>query len=97
MCTKFGPLPQRKNIDYGCVGLKLIRLLRFKTRNVSGQQRKLRNQEFHDLYSSSNVILGGRDEQGHVARMEEMKNAFRTSVVKPQWKLRVGKKCTMGG
>jgi transcription termination factor 2 len=50
--------------------------------------RKLHNEELHNLYSSSNIIrmiMSGRMRwAGHVARMEEKRNAYRILVGKPE-------------
>jgi hypothetical protein len=47
---------------------------------VTGELRKLHNEELHDLYSSSSIIriiTPRRRWLGHVARMEEERNAYR--------------------
>jgi hypothetical protein len=46
--------------------------------------RKLRNEEFHTLYSSPNIIIMMKSRRmrlaGHVAGMQEKKNAYRILV-----------------
>jgi transcription termination factor 2 len=56
---------------------------------VTGEWRKLHNEELHDLYSSPSIIRIIKQRRmrwaGHVARMgEERKNAYRLLVGKPE-------------
>jgi hypothetical protein len=52
--------------------------------------RKLHNEELHNLYSSSNIILMIKSRRirwtGHVARIAEMRNAYKILVLKPEKK-----------
>jgi hypothetical protein len=52
-----------------------------KRDEVTGEWRKLHNEELHDLYSLPNIIrimkLRRMRWTGHVARMREKKNAYR--------------------
>jgi hypothetical protein len=62
---------------------------------VSGDWRKLRNEERHDLYSSPNIIriIKARRMRwaGHVARMEEKRSAYRLLVGKPEGRRPLGR------
>jgi hypothetical protein len=57
---------------------------------VTGDWRKLHNEELHNLYSSSNIIRKNKSRgvrrAGHVARMGEKRNAYRILVKKPKGK-----------
>jgi hypothetical protein len=55
-----------------------------KRDEVTGNWRKLHNEELHNLYSSPNIIRVIKP--GHVARMGEKRNAYRTLVGKPERK-----------
>jgi hypothetical protein len=52
-----------------------------KRDKVTGGWRELHNEELRDLYSSPNIIRVIKSKKirrvGHVARMEEKRNAFR--------------------
>jgi hypothetical protein len=56
----------------------------------TGGWRKLHNEEFHNLYSSSNIIRMIKSRWmtwvGHVARMGKMRNAYKILVGKPEGK-----------
>jgi hypothetical protein len=55
---------------------------------VTGEWRKLHNEELHDLYSSPSIIRIIKSKRmrlaGHVARMGEKRNAYRLLVGKPE-------------
>jgi hypothetical protein len=61
-----------------------------KRDEVSGEWRKLYNEEFRDLYSSPSIIRIIKSIRmrwaGHVARMGEKRNAYRLLVGKPKGK-----------
>jgi hypothetical protein len=65
----------------------LRRIFGPKRDEVTGEWRKLHNEELHDLYSSPSIIkiMKARTMRwaGHVARMEEKRNAYRLLVGKP--------------
>jgi hypothetical protein len=57
--------------------------------------RKLHNDEFHDLYSSPNIVRAIKSRRtrwaGHVARMGEGRGAYRVLVGRPECKRPLGK------
>jgi hypothetical protein len=61
-----------------------------KRDEVTGEWRKLHNEELRDLYSSASIIristMGRMTSAGHVARMGEKRNAYRLLVGKPEGK-----------
>jgi hypothetical protein len=65
-----------------------------KRDKVTGEWRKLHNEELHDLYSSPNIVqvikLRMRWE-GHVARMGEERGVYRVLVGKPEGKRPLGR------
>jgi hypothetical protein len=66
-----------------------------KRDEVTGDWRKLHNEEFHNLYSSLNIIRmikSGRMRWAwHVARMGETRNAYRILVGKAEGKRPLGR------
>jgi hypothetical protein len=68
----------------------LRRIFGPKRDEVTGESRKLHNNELHDLYSSPSIIriiTSGRMRwAGHVALMGEKRNAYRLLVGKPEGK-----------
>jgi hypothetical protein len=62
---------------------------------VTGEWRKLHNEELHDLYSSPSIIRIMKARRmrwaGHVARMWEKRNAYRLLVGKPEGTRPVGR------
>jgi hypothetical protein len=72
----------------------LRRLFRPKKEEVTGEWRKLHNEELHDLYSSPSIIRIMKARMiwaGHLARMGEKRNAYRLLVRKPVGKRPLGK------
>jgi hypothetical protein len=72
----------------------LRRIFGPKRDEVTGEWRKLRNEELHDLYSSPSIIRIMKSRRmrwaGHVARMGEKRNAYRLFVGKPNGKRQLG-------
>jgi hypothetical protein len=66
-----------------------------KRNEVTGEWRKLHNEELHDLYSSPSVIRIMKARRmrwaGQVARMGEMRNAYRLLVGKPEGRRPLGR------
>jgi hypothetical protein len=62
---------------------------------VTGEWRKLRNKEHHDLYSSPSIIRIIKSRRmrwaGHEARMGEKRTAYRLLVGKPEGKIPLGR------
>jgi hypothetical protein len=73
----------------------LRRIFGPKRDDVTGDWRKLHNEEVHNLYSSPNmnrmIKLRRMRWAGHVARMGEMRNAYRIWVGKPEGKRLLGR------
>jgi hypothetical protein len=66
----------------------LRRIFGPKKDEVTGDLRKLHNEELHNVYSSPNIIriIESRRMRwaGHVARVEETRNAYRILMGKPE-------------
>jgi hypothetical protein len=66
-----------------------------KRDEVKGEWRKLHNEELRDLYSSPSKVRIIKPRRmrwaGHVARMEEQRNAYRLLVGKPEGKGPLGR------
>jgi hypothetical protein len=62
---------------------------------VTGEWRKLHNEELRDLYSSPSIIRIIKSRKirlaGHVARMREKRNEYRLLVGKPEGNRRLGR------
>jgi hypothetical protein len=73
----------------------LRRIVGPKRDEVTGEWRKLHNEELHDLCSLPSIIRMIKSKRmrlaGHVARMQEKKNAYRLLVGKPEGRRPLGK------
>jgi hypothetical protein len=73
----------------------LRRIFGPKRDEVTGEWRKLHNEELRDLYSSPSIIRIMRSRwlrwAGHVTRMGEKRNAYRLLVGKPERKRPLGR------
>jgi hypothetical protein len=73
----------------------LRRIFGPKRDEVTGEWRKLHNEELHDLYSSPSIITIIMSRRmrwaGHVVRMGEKRNAYRLLVGKPEGKRPLGR------
>jgi hypothetical protein len=73
----------------------LRRIFGLKRDEVTGEWRKLHNEEPRDLYSSPSIIRIIKSRRmrwaGHVARMGEKRNAYRLLVGKPEGKRPLGR------
>jgi hypothetical protein len=73
----------------------LRRIFGLKRDEVTGEWRKLHNEEIHDLYTSPSIIRKIKSRvirwASHVARMGEKKNAYRLLVEKPEGKRPLGR------
>jgi hypothetical protein len=62
---------------------------------VTGERRKLHNEELHDLYSSPSIIRIIKARRmiwaGHVARMGEKRNAYRLLVRTSEGRRQLGR------
>jgi hypothetical protein len=72
----------------------LRRIFGLKRDEVTGEWRKLHNEELRDLYSSPTIIRIIKSRKmrwaEHVARMGEKRNAYRLLVEKPEGKIPLG-------
>jgi hypothetical protein len=73
----------------------LRRIFGPKRDEVTGGWRKLHNEEIHNLYSSPSIIRVIKSRRmrwpGHVAHMEEKRNAYRILIGKPEGKRPLGR------
>ena len=62
---------------------------------VTGEWRRLHNEELNDLHSSPNIVRVIKSRKmrwaGHVARMDEERGAYRVLVGKPEGKRPLGR------
>jgi hypothetical protein len=72
----------------------LRRIFGPKTDEVTGDWRKLHNEELHNLYSSPSIIRVIKSRikwAGHLERMGKKRNAYRTLMGKPEGKTPLGR------
>jgi PAS domain-containing protein len=73
----------------------LRRIFGPKRDEVTGEWRKLHNEELHDLYSSPSIIRTIKERRmrwaGHVARVGEKRNVYRFLVRKPEGRRPLGR------
>jgi hypothetical protein len=69
----------------------LRRIFGPKREEVAGDWRRLHNEELHKLYASSDMIRVRVTWVGHVACMDEMRNAHNILVGKPEGKRPLGR------
>jgi hypothetical protein len=74
---------------------RVLRIFGPKRDGVTGEWRKLHNEELHNLYSSPSKIRIIKSRRmrctGHVARMGEKRNVYRLLVGKPEGKKPLGR------
>jgi hypothetical protein len=74
---------------------RVLRIFGPKRDEVTGDWRKLHNEELHNLYSSPSIIRVIKSRRmkwaGHVTRMGEKRNACRILVGKPEGKRPLGR------
>jgi hypothetical protein len=79
----------------------LRRIFGPKRDEVTGEWRRLHNEELHDLYSSPNIIrvikLRRMSWAGHVAQMSEGRDAYRILVGRPEGSLPGGCRLNVAG
>ena len=73
----------------------LRRIFRLKRNGVTGEWRKLHNEELKDLYSSPNIVRVIKSRRmrwaGHVACMEEGRGVHKVLVGRPEGKRPLGR------
>jgi hypothetical protein len=70
-----------------CLRTVLRRIFGPQREEVTGERRKLHNEELHNLYSSTNIIRQIKSRRmrwvGHVARMGQERKLYKMLVGKP--------------
>jgi len=64
-----------------------------KRDEVTGEWRRLHNEELYDLYCTPNIVqvIKSRRWVGHVARMGERRDAYRVLMERPERERRLGR------
>ena len=80
---------------YALMNMVLRRIFGPRRGEVTGEWRKLHNEELNDLYSSPNIVRVIKSRRmrwdGHVARMGEERGAYSVLVGKPEGKRPLGR------
>ena len=87
------PATNRPNC-YGHILLSFVKEWVLRRDEVTGEWRRLHNEELNDLYSSPNIVRLTKPRMrwaGHVARMGEERGAYRVLVGKPEGKRPLGR------
>ena len=75
--------------------MALRRIFGLRRDEVTGEWRRLHNEELNDLYSSPNIVRVIKSRRmrwaGHVAHMGEERGAYRVLVGKPEGKRSLGR------
>jgi hypothetical protein len=69
----------------------VLRIFGLKRDEVTGELRKLHNEELHNLYSSPTIVRMIKLKAGHVARMGEGRGVYRVLVGKHEGKRPLGR------
>jgi hypothetical protein len=73
----------------------LRRIFGSKMEEVAGGWRRLHNEDLHDMYTLPNIIRVNKSMRmrwtGHAARMEEMRNAYKSFFGNPEEKIPLGR------
>jgi len=89
MGVKLGRPHSGRNVSLGCLRIGS------KREEVTGEWRKLHNEELNDLYSLQNIVRVVKSRRmrwaGHVARMGEVRGVHRVLVRKPEGKRPLGR------
>jgi hypothetical protein len=74
---------------------RVLRIFGPKTDEVTGEWRKLHNEDLNNLYSSPNIVRVIKSRRmrraGHVARMGERRSVYRVLVGKPEGRRTLGR------
>jgi hypothetical protein len=86
-CETWSLTPREEHIKRMFENRVLRRIFGPKRDELTGERKKLHNEELHNLYSSPNTIGQSKSMRlrwaGHVARMEEDRKVYKVLMVKP--------------